>query len=56
MIVSFEFKGDMGMMFIILMVMIVEKFYVKVLSILFFLILEIVVGKFLELDLKELVE
>ena len=49
-------KGDMGMTFNIPMVMTAEKLYVKVPNIPFFPIPENVVGKFLELDLKELAE
>ncbi|WP_337035766.1 hypothetical protein [Paenibacillus illinoisensis] len=56
MTVSLELKGDMGMTFTIPMVMTAEKLYVKVPSIPFFPIPETVVGKFLELDLKELAE
>ncbi|GGG09956.1 hypothetical protein GCM10010912_62980 [Paenibacillus albidus] len=49
-------KGDMAMSFTIPMVMTKEKMYVKVPSIPFFPIPETIVGKFLELDLKELAE
>ncbi|WP_408893412.1 hypothetical protein [Paenibacillus taichungensis] len=56
MTVGIELKGDMGMTFTIPMVMTAEKLYVKVPSIPFFPIPETVVGKFLELDLKELAE
>jgi hypothetical protein len=47
-------KGDMAMSFNIPMVMTTDKLYVKVPSIPFFPIPETVVGKFIELDPKEL--
>ena len=56
MTLGIELKGDMGMTFNIPMVMTAEKLYVKVPNIPFFPIPENVVGKFLELDLKELAE
>ncbi|MNO29336.1 hypothetical protein D3C76_192470 [compost metagenome] len=49
-------KGDMTMSFTIPMVMTPEKMYIKVPSIPFLPLPETVVGKFVELDLKELAE
>lgn len=49
-------KGDMAMSFTIPMVMTKEKMYVKVPSVPFFPIPENIVGKFLEVDLKQLAE
>ncbi|MBW4085166.1 hypothetical protein [Paenibacillus sp. S150] len=49
-------KGDMTMSFTIPMVITAEKVYVKVPSIPFLPLPETVVGKFIELDLKELAE
>lgn len=49
-------KGDMAMSFTIPMVMTAEKLYVKVPSIPFLPLPETIVGKFVEVDLKELAE
>ncbi|MEK5024987.1 MULTISPECIES: hypothetical protein [Paenibacillus] len=49
-------KGDMAMSFNIPMVMTAEKMYVKVPSIPFLPLPETIVGKYVELDLKELAE
>lgn len=49
-------KGDVGMSFNVPMVMTKEKLYIKVPSIPFFPIPETIVGKFVELNLKELAE
>ncbi|KAA9004657.1 hypothetical protein F4V43_10790 [Paenibacillus spiritus] len=49
-------KGDMAMSFTVPMVMTTEKMFVKIPSIPFLPLPETVVGKFLELDLKELAE
>ncbi|AJS61699.1 hypothetical protein [Paenibacillus sp. IHBB 10380] len=49
-------KGDMAMTFTIPMVMTKEKIYIKVPSIPMFPIPENVVGKYIEMDLKELAE
>ncbi|WP_379137509.1 hypothetical protein [Paenibacillus sp. sgz500958] len=49
-------KGDMAMSFTVPMVITTEKVFIKIPSIPFFPLPETVVGKFLELDLKELAE
>ncbi|KAI7265342.1 hypothetical protein KC345_g8526 [Hortaea werneckii] len=49
-------KGDVGMSFTVPMVMTGDKLYVKVPSIPFLPLPETIVGKFVELDLKELAE
>lgn len=49
-------KGDMAMSFTVPMVITKEKIYIKVPSIPFFPIPETIVGKYVELDLKELAE
>lgn len=49
-------KGDMAMSFTVPMVMTAEKLYVKVPSIPFLPLPETIVGKFVEVDLKELAE
>jgi hypothetical protein len=49
-------KGDVGMSFTVPMVMTGEKLYIKVPSIPFLPLPENIVGKFVELDLKELAE
>lgn len=49
-------KGDMAMSFTVPMVITTEKVYVKIPTIPFFPLPETLVGKFLELDLKELAE
>jgi len=49
-------KGDMAMSFTVPMVVTTEKIFVKIPSIPFFPLPETLVGKFLELDLKELAE
>jgi hypothetical protein len=49
-------KGDVGMSFTVPMVMTAEKLYVKVPSIPFLPLPETIIGKFVEIDLKELAE
>lgn len=56
MMMMLNLKGDMAMSFNIPMVMTTDKLYIKVPSIPFFPIPETIVGKFVEIDPKELAE